>query len=409
MQNDEEIKNDIKEPGNEDSGEKTGITPAPQIPSTPMVRQYQEIKSRHRDKILLFRVGDFYEMFFEDAKEAVSILHITLTSRNEMPMAGFPYHAADHYIFKLISAGKKVAVCEQLEDPSKAKGLVKRDIVNVITPGTVIDDNYIDVKKNNYLCSVYGSASSLAVTFIDISTGDFNVLTSGWFSDPLDKYRSLQDELSGFFPSEIIYNEKLSEDKAIINELTKTGTLTGSYPEWYFNDDYINSLESKAVKLPVEINDDKPAYKSILGAFHYLYETQGIGAPDFINKINLVLSNIRILNKNAVVEMDDFTVKNLELVKNMQDGGRNFTLLEILDSTVTPMGGRLLRRWIVMPLSDCKKIYERQNYTEAFFDDTILTANTREILKRINDLDRLTARIALKKAIPRTFLRFPYR
>ena len=384
------------------SEQKDENTLSSPIALTPMVRQYQEIKSRHRDKILLFRVGDFYEMFYEDAKEAAGILQITLTSRGDMPMAGFPFHAADHYIHKLIGAGKKVAVCEQLEDPSKAKGLVKRDIVSVITPGTILDDSYIAGKQNNYLCSIFGDRASLAVSFVDISTGDFYVLSSLWFSDPIDQQRVLQDELARFHPSEIIYNERLSDNKTILFELNQSNVLMDHYPEWYFDDEFFISQDKRGSSwFPEEIVKDRILYKSVMGAFHYLYETQGVGAPDFIKKIDSLLSNIRIINKNTFIEMDDFTIKNLELVRNMQDGGRKYTLLEALDLTVTSMGGRLLRHWISMPLFDIKKIYERQNFIETFFEDSILTSKAREVLKRIGDIDRLTARITLKKAIPR--------
>ncbi len=369
---------------------------------TPMVRQYQEIKARHRDKILLFRVGDFYEMFFDDAKEAAQILNIALTARNDMPMAGFPYHAAAQYIYKLISAGKKAAVCEQLEDPSKAKGLVKRDIVSIVTPGTVIDDNYLGKKQNNYLLSIYGNAESLALSFIDISTGDSCVLSSKSIPTGNEKYRVLQDEIARFSPSEIIYNEKLKDDPGINLELQNSGVLYEAFPEWYFED---FSESSKKLNYLKEIKDVPVLRKSLLGAVHYLFETQGgsvnINADDFYKNIQSVLNNTQIMNKNSLVEMDDFTIRNLELIKNMQDGGRKFTLLEVLDSTITPMGGRLLRAWILMPLYDKQKIYERQNFTEAFFDDGILTAKVRDILKKISDIERLSARIALKRVIPR--------
>lgn len=366
---------------------------------TPMVRQYKEIKSRHRDKILLFRLGDFYEMFDEDAKEAARILNIALTSRNETPMCGFPYHAANQYILKLLNAGKKIAVCEQLEDPSKAKGIVKRDIVSIVTPGTVTDDNFIVRKQNNFLCCLFGNGPDLAVSFVDISTGDFYAVASAWFSDASEKYRLLQDEITRFQPSEIIYNQKLGEQPGALNEIKRSGTLSGSFPDWYFDGEFLKN-EKKAV-FPEAVSKDAVLHKSVLGALHYLYETQGVGASGFFNHLGSVVSNIQVLNRESYMEMDDFTIRNLELVRNMQDGSRKFTLLEVLDSTVTPMGGRLLRRWVLMPLSDKKKIYERQNFTEEFFEDTILTAKVREVLQKISDIERLALRIAIKKAIPR--------
>jgi len=369
---------------------------------TPMVRQYKEIKSRHRDKILLFRVGDFYEMFFEDAREAASILNIALTSRNEMPMAGFPFHAANHYIQKLLGAGKKIAVCEQMEDPSKAKGLVKRDIVNIITPGTVLDDTFLGKKQNNFLLSIYGLNQKLSLLFIDISTGDCFALSSKWIPSGSEKYRVLLDEISKFLPSEIIYNEKLKEEESFNVFLSSLGILNESFPDWYFGD---FSEDSKEIKYPADITEDIILHKNVMGVIHYLYETQGglagSSTADFYKRIQMILNEAVLINKKDIVEMDDFTVKNLELVKNLREGTKQYTLLEILDHTVTPMGGRLLRNWIVMPLYNLKEIYERQNYTEAFFDDSILTSSIREILKQINDIERLASRISLKKAIPR--------
>jgi DNA mismatch repair protein MutS len=359
---------------------------------TPMERQYREIKSRHRDKILFFRLGDFYEMFGEDAHEASRILNIALTSRNNTPMCGFPYHAAQQYIRKLLQAGKKIAVCEQLEDPSQAKGIVRRDIVQIVTPGTVIDDQLIPHTTNNYLMSVCGGKDELGISFADISTGDFFTVYAG----ANEKYRVLQDEIARFTPSEIIYNQSLSEDKVLMGLLSDSGVLFQSSPDWYFqNFQYDKSIFDR-VEIPAEAKAEPAVFRSVTGTFNYLCETQ-------FTQINNIRS-IKYLSRGSTVVLDDFTLRNLELVRNMQDGGKKFTLFDVLDETVTPMGTRLLRRWIVMPLFDLHEIYSRQNYVEVFFDDSILRNDTREILKRVSDIDRLTTRVALKKTFPRDLI-----
>ena len=359
---------------------------------TPMERQYREIKSRHRDKILFFRLGDFYEMFGEDAHEASRILNIALTSRNKTPMCGFPYHVAQQYIQKLLQAGKKIAVCEQLEDPSQAKGIVKRDIVQIVTPGTVIDDQLMPRTVNNYLMAIYGAKEDLGISFADISTGEFYAI----HADTNEKYRVLQDELARFMPSEIIYNEGLSGDGALMGLLSNSGALFQSSPDWYFHDFQYDKSVFDHVDIPPGVKEEPSVSRSVTGTFNYLCETQ-------FTQISNIRS-IRYLTRGSTVVLDDFTLRNLELVRNMQDGGKKFTLFDVLDETVTPMGARLLRRWIVMPLYDLNEIYTRQNYVEVFFDDSILRNDTRDILKSISDIDRLTTRVALKKTFPRDLI-----
>ncbi len=366
-------------------------------PLTPMVRQYNEIKARHRDKILLFRVGDFYEMFFDDARQAAGILNIALTSRNDMPMAGFPYHAASGYIQKLIAAGKKAAVCEQLEDPSKAKGLVKRDIVSIITPGTILDENQLEKKRNNYLLSVYGDIKNLGLSFMDISTGSLHAMSGSPLSSSYDRLRLVRDLSAKFSPSEIIYNENLKTDKLVLPELQNSGILNEVFPEWYFGD---FSGSEISLKFP-ELGEDRALRKSLLGLFHYIFETQGEKSGIFFKNIQSALQKINIMNGEAILEMDDFTIRNLELVRNMQDGSKKYTLLDVIDSTLTPMGGRLLRQWIMMPLFEKSSIYKRQNLTEAFFDDPLLVSRVREILLKIGDIERLSSRIAMRRIIPK--------
>lgn len=347
---------------------------------TPMERQYKEIKSKHLDKILFFRVGDFYEMFFDDAKEASSILKIALTSRNNIPMAGVPYHAANYYIQKLLQSGKKVAICEQTEDPAKAKGIVKREIVNIITPGTVIEENFINSFENNYFCSIFYD-NIFSVLFGDISTGEIFLLEGD--------EKTVVEEINKFSPKEIIANEKIKE-KNILKE--NPNLKIEYYPEWYFENPLIN----------ISNNIEKENLKKVFNAFvNYVYENQGINDKDFVNKFQFLLKSIEFVKEEKFLEMDDFTVRNLELLKNMQDGTKKYTLLDVLDETITPMGSRFLKNAILMPLCDRKLIYERLNKVEVFFNNGILLNKTRETLKNISDIERIASRISLKKLIPR--------
>lgn len=347
---------------------------------TPMERQYKEIKSKHLDKILFFRVGDFYEMFFDDAKEASSILKIALTSRNNIPMAGVPYHAANYYIQKLLQSGKKVAICEQTEDPAKAKGIVKREIVNIITPGTVIEENFINSFENNYLCSIFYD-NNFCTLFGDISTGEIFLLEGD--------EKTVVEEINKFSPKEIIANEKTKET----NLLKENPNLKIEYyPEWYFEKPLID----------VSNNIEKENLKKVFTSFvNYVYENQGINDKDFVNKFQSLLRSIEFVKEEKFLEMDDFTVRNLELLKNMQDGTKKYTLVDVLDETITPMGSRFLKNAILMPLCDRKLIYERLNKVEVFFNNGILLNKTREILKNISDIERIATRISLKKLIPR--------
>ncbi|MGC8765844.1 MAG: DNA mismatch repair protein MutS [Brevinematia bacterium] len=354
---------------------------------TPMERQYNEIKSRHLDKILFFRVGDFYEMFFDDAKEAADILKIALTSRNNIPMAGVPFHSANFYIQKLLQAGKKVAICEQLEDPSKAKGLVKRDIVNVITPGTVIEDNFIPSTENNFFCSIYADKDELIAVFADISTGEVYIQSGD--------LRNIIEELNKFLPKEIIANEKT---KKLEDELKKNGFKLEFYPEWYFEKTISGCEVDRFLPEKPKKENIKKGFTSFL---NYIYETQGVNDLNFSEKIENLFKRIEFLSRDRLLEMDDFTIRNLELLKNMQDGSKKYTLLEILDETITSMGGRYLRNAILMPLADIKAIYERLNYVEAFYNDTLLLGKVREELKKVSDIERISSRIALRKVIPR--------
>lgn len=369
---------------------------------TPMVRQYQAIKSRHRDKILLFRLGDFYEMFDADARTAAGVLHIALTSRNEIPMCGFPFHAAGQYIRKLLDAGLKIAVCEQLDlRPSQAKGIVKRDIVSVITPGTVTDEALQPRPQNNFFCSLFVSKNGSAVSFFDVATGDLDVVSlPGGDSGGL--IRALRDDLARYQPSELVVNEGIRGLPGLPEEIGRIGIPADTFPDWYFTDEFLKSRSGENnLPVPEGVRENQNAYHSLMGAFHYALDTQGVAVPDFVGKLAAVAGRVNLVRRDATVLMDDFTIRNLELTRNMRDGSRKFTLLDTVDATVTSMGGRMLHRWIVQPLADLARLRERQNAVEAFYDDTIRTARVRGILEKIGDIERLATRISLRKAIPR--------
>jgi DNA mismatch repair protein MutS len=364
-----------------------------------MLRQYQEIKARHPDKILFFRVGDFYEMFFDDAKEAAQILQITLTSRAGSPLAGVPYHALNHYLYKLVRAGKKVAICEQMEDPSQAKGLVRRDIVSVVTPSTVLDEGYANLSENNFLCSLWGNPKELSLAFADLATGELFVLPSAWFGQGSDRLRLLQDELVRFQPSEILHNEGLAAAPDLAREIAQFRVPVEPYPDRWF--DVASSPGDEAAIAKAVPESDSAARKAVNGAFRYLLDTQGGAKEGRTVDLRAALANVRVLERRGYVEMDDFTIRNLELVKNMRDGSHDGTLLSALDRTLTPMGGRLLKNALLLPLFDLGRIRERQNAVEAFYDDSLLLENARTVLREVSDLERLGSRLALRRVIPR--------
>ncbi len=365
---------------------------------TPMMRQYKEIKSRHPDKILLFRVGDFYEMFYEDAKKASQILNIALTSRNDMPMAGFPFHAAQHYIQKLIKHNQKVAICEQLEDPSKTKKLVRRDIVEIITPATVISPDIPPENLNQYLAVLYHEGSEFFLWMADLSTGDlFGHRMDG---TPSDVLRALQDEWMRYQPLECLYREELQSWNAWHTFIEQTGVLAQTLPVWYFDPSYFSSeilakLEKKFTK--------KGFIKGLSAVFRYFEETQ-IGNPNIKNNFNRLIERLQVVESSLYVEMDDFTIRNLELTTNLWDGSNRHTLYETLNETMTPMGARLLKRWILYPLAQKSLIERRLDDVDFFYQNGVLTTRIRNALRSVTDLERLHTRLGLGKAIPRDLI-----
>lgn len=361
-----------------------------QVVETPMMKQYNEIKQQHPDAVLLFRVGDFYETFSDDAITASEILGITLTRRANgaaqfVELAGFPHHALDTYLPKLVRAGKRVAICDQLEDPKLTKTIVKRGITELVTPGVSINDNVLNHKENNFLAAVYSAnGKTFGISFLDISTGEF--LTTEGNKDETDKL------LSSFSPKEILI-ERGSKRK--LGEYFGADYFFFELDDWIFTDDaarerLLNHFNTKNLKgfgvqhLPLGII----ASGAVL---HYLDITQHTQISH--------ITSLRQLDESRYVRLDKFTVRSLELISTINEGGKS--LLDILDKTISPMGSRMLRRWMVFPLKDIRPIEERLNVVENFFRETALKELLEEKLSLIGDLERIISKAAVGRISPR--------
>lgn len=355
-----------------------------------MMKQFIEIKTKHPDAILLFRVGDFYETFSDDAIIASEILGITLTRRANgaaqyVELAGFPHHALDTYLPKLVRAGKRVAICDQLEDPKQTKTLVKRGVTELVTPGVSINDTILNHKENNFLCAVYSSNNKqFGISFLDVSTGEF--LTTEGTRDDIDKL------LSGFSPKEILI-ERGSKKK--FEENFGNSFFLFELDDWIFTEDssrdrLLSHFETKSLKgFGIEHLDlGIIASGAVL---HYLDITQhtNIGHINSLNRIE----------EERFVRLDKFTVRSLELVSTMNEGGKS--LLDILDKTISPMGSRLLRRWIVFPLKESKPIEKRLNVVEDFFREPNLKKLLEQQISLIGDLERIISKAAVGRINPR--------
>ncbi len=359
------------------------------------MKQFYDLKAKHPDALLLFRCGDFYETYAEDASVAADILGITLTKRNNggtehaasTAMAGFPYHALDAYLPKLIRAGKRVAICDQLEDPKMTKKLVKRGITEIVTPGVAMNDNVLNNKENNFLASVHFGKSSCGVAFLDISTGEF--LVGEGAVDYIDKL------LTNFSPKEVLYEES---KRALFDN--SFGQRLNRYPlaDWIYAEETAhNKLHSHfGVKNMKGFGIDhlKNAQTASGAILYYLEQTQH-------NNIGHIRT-ISQIDESNYVRLDKFTIRSLELLGSMNDDGAS--LLDVIDKTISPMGGRLLRRWIVFPLKDIDRIRDRQQVVEYFFRDTELRDSIVEQLHKIGDIERIASKIAVNRVSPRDFL-----
>lgn len=357
---------------------------------TPMMKQFFDLKAKHPDALMLFRCGDFYETYAEDAVAAAKILGITLTKRNnggnreDTEMAGFPHHALDTYLPKLIRAGRRVAICDQLEDPKLTKTLVKRGITELVTPGVAMGDNVLNYKENNFLAAIHFGKTACGVAFLDISTGEF--LTGEGSIDYVEKL------LGNFAPKEILYNKERKSDFA---RFSGTRYCTFEMDEWVFTDQnsrqkLLKHFGTKNLKgFGVEhLNSGIIASGAIL---QYLEQTQHTHIAH--------ITSLARIEEDRYVRLDKFTIRSLELVAPMNDEGAS--LIDIIDKTVTPMGGRMLKRWVVFPLKDEKPINERLGIVEYYFKKPDFRQCLDEQFHRMGDLERIVSKAAVGRVSPR--------
>jgi DNA mismatch repair protein MutS len=356
---------------------------------TPLMKQYNAIKAKYPDALLLFRVGDFYETFGEDAIKTAGILGIILTKRgagseSEIELAGFPHHSINTYLPKLVKAGERVAICDQLEDPKLTKDIVKRGVTELITPGVSLNDEVLVSKSNNFLCSVYFDKKYIGVSFLDISTGEF--LTSQGNAEYIDKL------LQNFSPSEVLVSK---QKRTLFNETFGKDFHTFYMEDWVYQTDYayetlIKHFDTKTLK-GFGIED---LYEGIIASgsiLHYLDETQH-------NKLQHITSISRIA-EDEYVWMDKFTIRNLELYNSTNNNA--VTLLNIIDKTISPMGGRMLKRWLALPLKRVDKIKQRHEVVSFFTKESATHQKIQNHIKHIGDLERLISKVATAKVNPR--------
>ena len=360
---------------------------------TPMMKQYFDCKDKYPDCILFFRLGDFYEMFFEDAIVASKTLEIALTGKScgleeRAPMCGVPFHSANSYISKLVESGYKVAIGEQLEDPATVKGIVKRDVIRVVTPGTVLEGSLLENKKNNYLLSLYKVNDNIGLTYVDISTGETNATY-------LTKDKVIE-EIAKVHPTEIILNDlSLKEElrniatigNIYLNETFDENYLDQSILNKYFDEDYLSKLKFDEYDL---------IKNSLCILLNYIYNTQ--------KQVTSNINRINIYNSSEYMVLDMFTRNNLELTQTIRGSKKKGSLLHVLDKTSTAMGGRLLRKYVEEPLVNKKRIEKRLNVIEEIKDDFILREDLNEILKNVYDIERICGKIAFEKVTPKEMI-----
>lgn len=363
---------------------------------TPLMKQYYQIKAIHPDAILLFRVGDFYETFGEDAIKASGILGITLTRRANgavvCRVGGFSYHALDNYMPKLVRAGERVAICEQLEDPKMVKGLVKRGVVEMVTPGIVMGENLVAGKENTFLASVYFAKTVTGIAFLDLSTGEFYVAEGD------DKY--IDKLISNLQPREIVFQRGMEER---FNDAFGSKHYTYRLDEWVFSESVnrdkltkqlgVQSLKGFGV-------DNMSAGISAAGSILYYLEFTE-------HKQTAHISSISRIERGDAVWIDRFTIRNLELFSSNSSVAR-CSFIDTIDRTLTPMGGRQLKRWVAMPLMDVKKIAARQDVVEKYVSDSDFAQSMRDQLSLVADLERIASRIATERITPRELIQLKH-
>ncbi|MBA3649222.1 MAG: DNA mismatch repair protein MutS [Chitinophagales bacterium] len=351
--------------------------------------QYKRIKTKYPDALLLFRVGDFYETFDTDAVITAQVLGIVLTKRANgvaayVDLAGFPYHALDTYLPKLVRAGYRVAICDQLEDPKLTKTIVKRGVTELITPGVTDNDKILDNKSNNFLCSIHFEEDTIGAAFLDISTGELYAAQGN--SDYIDKL------LQSLSPSEVIFSKTRQKQ---FKQLFGTKFYTYAIDDWVFQTDYAHDLLTKHFETQslkgFGIAEMKTAIVSCGAALHYLQESEH---PNITH-----ITCISRIEEERYVWLDRFTIRNLEILSSNSDGGKS--LLQVMDATISPMGARMLRKWLVLPLKEIAAIEERLEFVELLIKDPELAKQLSIAVRQIGDLERLIAKVALGKINPR--------
>jgi DNA mismatch repair protein MutS len=360
-----------------------------EVKETPLMKQYNAIKAKHPGALLLFRVGDFYETFGEDAIKASKVLDIVLTKRangaaSHIELAGFPHHSLDTYLPKLVRAGNRVAICDQLEDPKEVKGIVKRGVTELVTPGLSFNDNVLDKKRNNYLASIYFGKESLGISFLDLSTGEFMCAEGN------QSY--IEKLLQSFSPSEVIYSKAVRQRA---QEVLKDQYSTFYCEDWVFQYDYAyekltNHFSTNNLK-GFGIASLEFGIIAAGAVLYYLEETE--------HKEVKHIASISRIAEEKYVWLDKFTIRNLELVYSNQDGG--IPLINILDQTVTPMGSRMLKKWMVLPLKEKEPIEDRLKVVDYFFGEPNMGNEIHSHLKHIGDLERLISKVAVGRINPR--------
>jgi DNA mismatch repair protein MutS len=365
---------------------------------TPMFRQYRALKEANPDSILLFRMGDFFEMFFEDAERASRLLELTLTARGKgtdkvVPMCGFPHHQLEAYTARLVRADQRVAICEQVEDPKKAKGLVRREVVRTVTPGTVTDPGQLEAKQNVWLCGVASAGGRLGAAFCDLSTGELMAWES---AADATRWAALAERLRDFEPREIVHAEGFDWSGLPGTDVTRDARLTEADPYAFTSASAGPLLQRQFGVASLDgfgLHDRPAAIAAAGGLLHYVRETQRCGLEH--------IGEVTFHEPTDFLLLDPATRRNLELEHSLRDGGARGSLFHTIDSTVTPAGGRLLRRWLLSPLLDPQRIGERQGSIAELFERSDLRRRVRERLDGVYDVERLLTRTVAGTAHPR--------
>jgi DNA mismatch repair protein MutS len=360
--------------------------------ATPLMQQYRDIKARHRDAILFFRMGDFYEMFYEDAETASRVLGLTLTSRNnggsaEVPLAGVPVRAVSEYLRRLVQQGFRVAICEQVEDPKLAKGIVRRAVVETVTPGAAFSDDLLDGTRNNFLCAVHITGDKIGIAAVDVSTGEFRLFTV--------HQQDITATLARLSPREVLVaaGQDAAQDlvrglDVLLTERESWEFETATAEEALAEHFSVRSLEGFGIG-----NGDAQAVGAAGALMRYLRELLPAGMPHLARPI--------VERPGGVMPIDEMTRRNLELVESLRGGDTAGTLLGVLDRTQTPMGARLLRQWVLAPLTDLAAINSRLDAVDALVHDAIARAALRTALDGVRDVERLAGKTAALRANPR--------